>query len=83
MVMRCFVGAFCGPRTVSLLSTVFGNTCFARRKFFMSAAISSRTFSCASIKGLDFGTAFYLSIIGFAKSDHANAIWRFRETQDL
>ena len=83
MVMRSFVGAFCGPRTFSLVNKVSGNTWFAGRKCFMSAAVNSRTSPWASVRGLNFGTAFYLSIIGFAKADHANAIRRFRETQDV
>ena len=36
-----------------------------------------------SVSVLDFGIAFYLSIIGLAKTDDANAIRRFREAQNM
>src|SRR5471030_392241 len=78
-----FVGAFCGPRTPVFARNDAGNAAPPRLNVLTSAAVSLRTSPLSSIMGLHAGIAIYLSRISFTKTDHANSIMGFSETENM
>jgi hypothetical protein len=81
--MRSLTGDFCGPRARSLVCSDAGNTAEAGRICLISAMESSRTSPCGSINGLDFGITTYLTRVGLAKADDADAISCLGEAQNV
>jgi len=49
----------------------------------MSLAVSSLTSPLASVSGFCFGISHYLARIGFAETDHPNAVRRFRKAKNM
>lgn len=83
IVIRCFVGACCGPRTPNFERSEAGNASLAGRILLISAALNSRTSPRLSISGLRFGISIDLSKIRFAKTDDSDTRFSLGETKNM